>query len=146
MDTDITVLCDVGLLWDVFENFSNNQSLGLIENQSNWYVKKLSHGQHPWPALGRGFNSGVMLMDLHKLNERNFTSLWEIITVKVLKHIHETSLADQDILNAVIRENPDMVIRLDCTWNIQLSEHTISDSCYTNTNIINVSAPVCIAT
>ncbi|KAF7991625.1 hypothetical protein HCN44_010426 [Aphidius gifuensis] len=33
LDTDITVLADISLLWDEFDNFKNNNMLGLVENQ-----------------------------------------------------------------------------------------------------------------
>ena len=36
-----------------------------VENQSNWYIPgKLWKNHRPWPAIGRGFNTGVILMDL----------------------------------------------------------------------------------
>ena len=43
-----------------------------------------------------------------------------------------TSLADQDIFNAVIKQYPYLVFQLPCQWNVQLSDNTLSDSlCYT---------------
>ena len=137
-DTDVTVLNDVSLLWQMFVEFTNDQAVGLTENQSHWYIKALSYGQRPWPALGQGFNTGVMLMHLQQLRKREFTRLWEAVTKRVLAHIPETSLADQDIINAVIKEHPSMVHKIKCTWNIQLSDHTISDLCYRDTSQINV--------
>lgn len=138
LDTDVTVMSDVYSLWKMFESFSTAQILGLIENQSNWYVRALSYGQRTWPALGRGFNTGVMLMHLRRLRDRKFASLWESVTKRVLEYIPFTSLADQDVINAVIYKQPNIVHEIDCTWNIQLGDHTISDTCYHNTNRINV--------
>lgn len=137
-DTDVTVLNDVSLLWQMFEKFTSDQALGLTENQSHWYIKALSYGQRPWPALGRGFNTGVMLMHLQQLRKRKFMSLWETVAKRVLVHIPETSLADQDIINAVVKEHSSIVYKIQCTWNIQLSDHTISDICYRDTSQINV--------
>ncbi|XP_070168116.1 xylosyl- and glucuronyltransferase LARGE1 isoform X2 [Polyergus mexicanus] len=138
LDTDVTIMSDVYSLWKMFEKFSAVQTLGLIENQSNWYVKPLSYGQRPWPALGRGFNTGVMLMHLRRLRDRKFASSWESVTRRVLEYIPETSLADQDVINAMINEQPNIVYKVECTWNIQLSDHTISDMCYRDTNRINI--------
>lgn len=138
LDTDVTVLNDVSLLWGMFEKFSTSQTLGLIENQSNWYIKALSYGQRPWPALGRGFNTGVMLMHLQRLRDGKFTSSWESVAKRVLGYIPKTSLADQDVINAVINEHPSIVHTIECTWNIQLSDRTISDTCYRDSNRINV--------
>lgn len=137
LDTDVTVMSDVYSLWKMFESFSTAQ-IGLIENQSNWYVRALSYGRRTWPAFGRGFNTGVMLMHLRRLRDRKFASLWESVTKRVLKYIPSTSLADQDVINAVINEQPNIVHEIDCTWNVQLGDHTISDTCYRDTNRINV--------
>lgn len=37
---------------------SGQQVLGLVENQSDWYLGNLWKNHRPWPALGRGFNTG----------------------------------------------------------------------------------------
>lgn len=142
LDTDVTVLTDMHPLWKMFDRFSADQTLGLVENQSNWYVKALSYGQRPWPALGRGFNTGVMLMHLRRLRDGKFARSWESVTKRVLGYIPETSLADQDVINAVINEQSRIVFKIECTWNIQLSDHTISDTCYRDTNRINVRSIV----
>lgn len=38
--------------------FSDKQVIGLVENQSDWYLGNLWKNHKPWPALGRGFNTG----------------------------------------------------------------------------------------
>lgn len=37
---------------------AGQQVLGLVENQSDWYLGNLWKNHRPWPALGRGFNTG----------------------------------------------------------------------------------------
>lgn len=37
---------------------SDKQVIGLVENQSDWYLGNLWKNHKPWPALGRGFNTG----------------------------------------------------------------------------------------
>ncbi|XP_015173364.1 PREDICTED: glycosyltransferase-like protein LARGE2 isoform X2 [Polistes dominula] len=138
LDTDVTILNDVTILWKMFEKFNPNQTLGLVENQSRWYLKSFLYGQQPWPALGKGFNTGVMLMHLHRLRVSKFRDLWVTTTKRVLGSIQETTLADQDIINAVIKEHPDIVARIDCTWNVQLSDHATSESCYQKGNRLNI--------
>lgn len=139
LDTDVTILNDISLLWKLFEQFNGEQVLGLVENQSDWYVKSTVYNVRPWPALGRGYNTGIMLMDLHRLRAKKFSKLWENTTLYVLKDIFETSLADQDIINAVIKNNTNFVFTINCAWNVQLSDHALSESCYNSTNQINVS-------
>ena len=36
----------------------DKQAIGLVENQSDWYLGNLWKNHRPWPALGRGFNTG----------------------------------------------------------------------------------------
>ena len=68
LDTNVTFATDIGKLWSLFQNFEASQALGLVENQSDWYIPgKLWKNHRPWPALGRGLNTGVILMDLAKL-------------------------------------------------------------------------------
>lgn len=138
IDTDVTFLNDVGLLWQSFNDFNEYQLLGLVENQSHWYLKTLPYEQRSWPALDKGFNTGIMVMNLKRLRERNFAQLWVTTAKRVLETISETSLADQDIINAVIKQYPNIVYRIECTWNIQLSDHTLSESCYSDANRLNV--------
>ncbi|KAK0183505.1 hypothetical protein PV327_001542 [Microctonus hyperodae] len=138
LDTDVTVLTDLTNLWNNFDDFNNYEMLGLVENQSDWYKKILGNGINPWPAIGNGFNTGVILMDLKRLRERNFFNLWMKTCENVLKKYYEVSLADQDIINAVIKEEPSIVFTLDCTWNVQLSDRTMSDQCYHNAKQIQV--------
>lgn len=38
--------------------FTEKQVIGLVENQSDWYLGNLWKNHKPWPALGRGFNTG----------------------------------------------------------------------------------------
>lgn len=85
LDTDITFATDIAELWGIFRKFtgetdaeliaraalvrassrprlpsvpSEKQVIGLVENQSDWYLGNLWKNHKPWPALGRGFNTG----------------------------------------------------------------------------------------
>jgi len=131
------------------------QALGLVENQSDWYLGKLWKNHRPWPALGRGYNTGkgksspssvdyfslptwvsnalagVILMDLSKLRRMNWAHLWRMIAERDLQSMLSTSLADQDVFNAVITQNRHMLHEVPCQWNVQLSDNTRSESCYT---------------
>ncbi|GIY24009.1 LARGE xylosyl- and glucuronyltransferase 1 [Caerostris extrusa] len=58
LDTDVTFATDIAELWRIFRKLSAKQAIGLVENQSDWYLGKLWKNHRPWPALGRGFNTG----------------------------------------------------------------------------------------
>ncbi len=96
-----------------------------MENQSDWYLPgALWPGHAPWPALGRGFNSGVILMRLDRLRALGWQQTWRLIAEKELVTMLSTALADQDVFNAVIKEKPDIVKMLPCQWNLQMSDNT----------------------
>jgi glycosyltransferase-like protein LARGE len=146
LDTDLTLATDISKLWQLFNTFQSSEALGLVENQSDWYIPgKLWKAHSPWPALGRGFNTGVILMDLAKLRSKNWSQMWRLVAEKDLVTMYGTSLADQDIFNALIKQHPNLVHRLPCQWNLQLSDNTRSEICYStgvqDLNIIHFNSP-----
>ncbi|XP_073900778.1 xylosyl- and glucuronyltransferase LARGE2 isoform X4 [Castor canadensis] len=133
LDTDVTFASDIAELWALFAHFSDKQVIGLVENQSDWYLGNLWKNHRPWPALGRGFNTGVILLRLDRLRQAGWEQMWKPIARRVLLTLPATSLADQDIFNAVIKEHPGLVQPLPCVWNVQLSDHTLAERCYSET-------------
>lgn len=138
LDTDITFATDIAELWAVFGKFSDKQVIGLVENQSDWYLGNLWKNHKPWPALGRGFNTGVILLLLDRLRRLGWEQMWRLTAERELMSMLSTSLADQDIFNAVIKQDPSLVYRLPCFWNVQLSDHTRSEQCYTELSDLKV--------
>lgn len=138
LDTDITFATDIGELWKKFQIFQKDQAIGLVENQSDWYLGKLWRNHKPWPALGRGYNTGVILLQLEKLRNLKWKEIWRNVATKHLKSLLWTSLADQDIFNAVLKENEYLLHILPCQWNVQLSENTKSEQCYTEVSDLKV--------
>ncbi|XP_074853653.1 xylosyl- and glucuronyltransferase LARGE2 isoform X1 [Carettochelys insculpta] len=138
LDTDITFATDIAELWAVFGKFSDKQVIGLVENQSDWYLGNLWKNHKPWPALGRGFNTGVILLLLERLRRMGWEQMWRLTAERELMSMFSTSLADQDIFNAVIKQNPVLVYKLPCFWNVQLSDHTLSEKCYSEVSDLKV--------
>eukprot|EP00092_Neocalanus_flemingeri_P000772 GFUD01000821.1.p1 GENE.GFUD01000821.1~~GFUD01000821.1.p1 ORF type:complete len:719 (-),score=183.27 GFUD01000821.1:221-2377(-) len=148
LDTDVTFATDIGKLWTIFQNFDKSQALGLVENQSDWYIPgKLWKNHRPWPALGRGLNTGVILMDLSKLRRQSWSQTWRTVAENDLVTQLSTSLADQDVLNAVLRRQSDLLYPLPCKWNVQMSDNSLSDTlCYDTkhgdaVNVIHFNSP-----
>ncbi|XP_015792093.1 LARGE xylosyl- and glucuronyltransferase 1 [Tetranychus urticae] len=138
LDTDVTFATDIVELWNLFAQMKN-KPLGLVENQSDWYLGKIWKGHRPWPALGRGFNTGVILMSLNKLREFDWSQIWKMIAEKELFSMLSTSLADQDIFNTVIKQHPFLVYKLPCQWNVQLSDNSLSERlCYTEAQDLKI--------
>jgi glycosyltransferase-like protein LARGE len=57
---------------------------------AEWYL--VNRG---WPALGLGFNTGVMLMDLDCLRRVQWHKLWAEVLISNLTTSAYTALADQ---------------------------------------------------
>ncbi|ESO84696.1 hypothetical protein LOTGIDRAFT_196563 [Lottia gigantea] len=139
LDTDVTFSTDIAELWKIFRILKDKQNMiGLVENQSDWYLGKLWKNHRPWPALGRGFNTGVILLDLKALREIGWMQMWKLIAEKELMTMLATSLADQDIFNAVIKQHPYLVLKLPCQWNVQLSDNTRSEHCYSEVSDLKI--------
>ncbi|KAJ7986204.1 hypothetical protein DPEC_G00348360 [Dallia pectoralis] len=138
LDTDITFATDIAELWAIFKKFTDKQVIGLVENQSDWYLGNLWKNHKPWPALGRGFNTGVILLYLERLRHIGWEQMWRLTAERELMSMLSTSLADQDIFNAFIKQNPVLVHQLPCFWNVQLSDHTRSEQCYTEVSDLKV--------
>ncbi|XP_076450091.1 xylosyl- and glucuronyltransferase LARGE1-like [Babylonia areolata] len=138
LDTDVTFATDIAELWKIFRVLKGKQAIGLVENQSDWYLGKLWKNHQPWPALGRGFNTGVILLDLKMLRELGWMQMWRLVAEKELMTMLSVSLADQDIFNTVIKQNPYLVYRLPCQWNVQLSENTRSEQCYSEVSDLKI--------
>ncbi|XP_072321607.1 xylosyl- and glucuronyltransferase LARGE2s [Eucyclogobius newberryi] len=138
LDTDITFATDIAELWGIFRKFTDKQVIGLVENQSDWYLGNLWKNHKPWPALGRGFNTGVILLYVERLRRMRWEQMWRLTAERELMSMLSTSLADQDIFNAFIKQNPVLVHQLPCFWNVQLSDHTRSEQCYTEVSDLKV--------
>ena len=77
-------------------------------------------------------------MDLKQLRNEGWGQLWRQIAEKDLMTHYTTSLADQDIFNAIIKQHPYLVYKLPCQWNVQLSDNTRSELCYTEVTDLKV--------
>lgn len=152
LDTDITFATDIAELWGIFRKFTgeafddfhppdrplaacwltavfffalfaDKQVIGLVENQSDWYLGNLWKNHKPWPALGRGFNTGeqllvvlwtrclsvihkililflflvtgVILLYLERLRRIGWEQMWRLTAERELMSMLSTSLADQ---------------------------------------------------
>ncbi|XP_036718357.1 LARGE xylosyl- and glucuronyltransferase 2 isoform X3 [Balaenoptera musculus] len=139
LDTDVTFASNIAELWALFAHFSDKQVIGLVENQSDWYLGNLWRNHRPWPALGRGFNTGVILLRLDRLRRAGWEQMWKLTATRELLTLPATSLADQDIFNAIIKEHPWLVRPLPCVWNVQLSDHTLAERCYSEASDLKVN-------
>ena len=130
LDTDIMLNSDIALLWRFFADIKRKRKvLGIVENQSNWYLGNIWENHRPWPAVGRGFNTGVVLLNLGEMRRQGWGQMWSAVA---RSQSSPAALADQDVVNAVIKEHPHIHLALPCAWNVQLSDNSLSEFCYQN--------------
>ena len=67
----------------------------MTDNESQWYLRREN-----WPAIGMGFNAGVVVMLLDRLNESMWRSVWTSTVSEELELKPSLHTADQDIYNA----------------------------------------------
>ncbi|XP_026970678.1 xylosyl- and glucuronyltransferase LARGE2 isoform X6 [Sagmatias obliquidens] len=82
--------------------------------------------------------SGVILLRLDRLRQAGWEQMWKLTATRELLTLPATSLADQDIFNAIIKEHPWLVQPLPCVWNVQLSDHTLAERCYSEASDLKV--------
>lgn len=121
LDSDIVVQSDVG---ELFDTDLGNFMLGAVKDRAATlkeqleqitYIKKTLKIRYP----GKYFNSGVLLMDLDKMRNSDFSQ-------RIRSEINSGiafKFVDQDILNRIFG---DKIYYLDATWNhmIQSRKHT----------------------
>lgn len=74
-------------------------------------------------------------MHVERLNKMDWTKLWMSVAGKTLSTYVATELADQDIFNTVLKQNPQIVYQLPCQYNVQLGDNSLSDHCYVKKDV-----------
>ena len=58
------------------------------------------------------FNTGVILIRLDEMRRSNWSQLWRLIAERDLTTLFSTQLADQDIINAVVKVGMEVLFTL----------------------------------
>uniref|UniRef100_H2XRM1 Uncharacterized protein n=1 Tax=Ciona intestinalis TaxID=7719 RepID=H2XRM1_CIOIN len=130
LDSDMVFATDIAELWLQFRHMDQQQAFGMVENQSDWYLGTLKFEYVVWPAIGRGLNSGMMLLDCEKLRRANWDSEWKETAQQGIKRFKTVPLADQDVINLFLVNNKHMLYKLECNWNFQLPYERKMELCY----------------
>jgi len=84
-------------------------------------------------------------MNLDRLRAMNWWQLRRGVAENNLMTLLSTTLADQDIINTVISRQASIVYRLPCSWNIQLSDNSLSNQLCLDkgkeVNIVHFNSP-----
>ncbi|KER29887.1 hypothetical protein T265_03580 [Opisthorchis viverrini] len=72
--------------------------IGLVRNQSPWYLQGAQNTV--WPALGYGYNTGVMLLHLQRMRLMRWKEAWQSVTKSTLQYLPHAPLADQFVGNS----------------------------------------------
>ena len=70
-------------------------------------------------------------MDLKKIRTTtDWTRLWQDAVHSNIDRLKQTTLADQDVINAIIKSQPRYVYNMSCQYNVQMSTQTLAKNCY----------------
>lgn len=132
LDTDLKFKSDIRELWEMFNDFSPSNLIGIAQELQPLYrhITSEYREDHPGTNVGApppdgytGFNSGVVLMDLGRIRNSILEDyLLELNRVKQLaeKYMFQGFLGDQDYYTLLSFEHPELFHVLPCTWNRQL--------------------------
>ncbi|CAF0973206.1 unnamed protein product [Adineta steineri] len=134
LDIDIRFDNDIQKLYKLFDQFNENQILGIARENQPVYRHLLWSYRHENPStdIGNpppfgitGFNSGVLLLDLNKIRQSIlFNSYLEhsfLIEQLIRKyHFNHPHLGDQDFYTLLSFEHSEIFFILPCYWNRQL--------------------------
>lgn len=132
VDSDLYFQSDIKELFSEFDKFKSFTVFGLAHEQQPVYqhVLYMFRNQNPETKVGgpppyglQGFNSGVILMNVHHMrNSKLYKNLLQGSEVKKLadKYSFQGHLGDQDFYSLLSLEYSELFHVLPCQWNRQL--------------------------
>lgn len=126
MDTDCIVLRPVEDIWQHFARFDSKQLAAMAPESEvetlGWYNRFARH-----PYYGKlGVNSGVMLMNLTRMREFR----WKEKIIPIYRQYRvEITWGDQDILNVLFHNHPDLLYVFTCNWNFRPDHCMYGSNC-----------------
>lgn len=132
LDTDLKFMSDIKLLFDFFNDFADENVMGIAHEQQPVYrhLFSLYRSQNKGTIVGdpppnglTGFNSGVMLIDIERMRKSKLYK--EVLTTEFIdkysnKYHFKGHLGDQDFFSLVSMERNELFYILPCSWNKQL--------------------------
>ncbi|GMR62451.1 hypothetical protein PMAYCL1PPCAC_32646, partial [Pristionchus mayeri] len=138
LDSDLIVLGDITPLFDSLKDTNDSVLFAMGENLSPWYTQA-SATTRRWPARGRGYNSGVVLIHSARMRRGNWNEMWRNETEARLKEYGKVQLADQDVFNVLAVAHPEIVLELPCEYNFQLGLQSEPTKCQNDTRLVNIA-------
>lgn len=132
LDSDLFFKADIKQLFAEFKRFNTSTVFGLAREQQPVYrhVLHMFRNRNPGTKVGgpppdglTGFNSGVVLINLHNMRDSKlYNKLLQGSEVKEMskKYTFQGNLGDQDFYTLLNLEYPEFFHVLPCSWNRQL--------------------------
>lgn len=126
LDTDTLVLRPVEDIWNHFKQFDSLQLASMSpegeESSITWYPR---FARHPFAGTN-GMNSGVMLMNLTRMRAFPWT---EKILEAYQKYKLSITWGDQDLLNIIFHDHPELLYVYSCDWNYRPDHCMYGNNC-----------------
>ncbi|VDP38494.1 unnamed protein product [Schistosoma curassoni] len=110
-----------------FYPIKNYECIGIAAEQNPTFYSNM--GKRFWPALGYGYNAGILLIHLTKLRARGWDEIWMKTAFNLMREKRILPTGEQDVINAVLNRNKHWLYEIPCKWNIQLSAFSMRERC-----------------
>ncbi|XP_071480272.1 xyloside xylosyltransferase 1-like [Diadema antillarum] len=132
LDTDLKFLSDIEGLFAHFDNFGEENVMGLAYDQQPTYRDAFSvyRMSQPNTRVGSppskgfpGFNSGVLLLNIDRMRSSKIYNVFldtRVATALTKKYSFMGQLGDQDFYSLVGNEKENLFYVLPCSWNRHL--------------------------
>ncbi len=122
LDFDIVFLSPVEELWKYFGQMSSTQMIGIVResyhNEFGWFYKGGRKRYKSIPYIPPvPFNAGVLLMNLTRMRNFEWSSKSMEIFESYKEILVETKTADQGLINIFLTQYNDSFLEIPCHWN-----------------------------
>ncbi|XP_013414815.1 xyloside xylosyltransferase 1-like [Lingula anatina] len=135
LDADLKFREDIAKLYQKFNDFKEHNVIGIayegqpVYRHTFWKYRQENPSTRvgdPPPKGLPGFNSGVLLLDLHRMrNSKHYNSLIneQVLEEQTKKYSFKGHLGDQDFFTLISIEHEELFYVLPCNWNRQLCKY-----------------------
>ncbi|CAL8094347.1 unnamed protein product [Calicophoron daubneyi] len=115
LDTDLMFNRNIQELWNMFDLFNDEQTIGGIFEQLDNLQNNMATAQ--FPILKTGINSGVLLLQLDRMRQLNWAQLWRSVGERMQNDEGGVNFGEQGIINTILYRKPNLLFELPCEWN-----------------------------
>ncbi|CAL8085022.1 unnamed protein product [Calicophoron daubneyi] len=115
LETDILFNREVSILWDIFDEFNDDQMIGAVSEETDDLRQWVEGSDFP-PSKNR-INSGMILLHMERIRKSNWTGLWTESTRAMKGRSRELITDDESVFDQINMRHPAYFFKIPCEWN-----------------------------